>query len=629
MTMSPDPRDSARHDASLLAAKLPARATAEDAGPSPSYASLSRVMGRIRALLSPAFDQRFWLRAELGSVQERDGALYGELIEANRQGVVVAKVRCVILPRELASIRARFAEAGLELVLERGTVIGVQCCVQFHEVHGLSLIVRDMDPSFVLGELELRRRRILQGLKRDGLLSHNARCAVPLFPTRILLITSGTSAAYHDFTRTLLRRKYGLSVWLADATMQGPSTEASVLRGLALADELPVDLVVVIRGGGSKLDLGWLDSDRLARAIVALRRPVWTGIGHEIDVSVLDFVAAKAFRTPTAAAEALCTHFEALERRLEDSEARMGKACLSALRLQQEKLGRATHTLRRRPGALVQMRRAELAASANKLSVRVTRRVTTARAAWRTRADRMQRSANARLSDSGSRLQRSHDRLAASASRIIELRARALSELSSRMVRGCSPGRFEAERGRIAHRQRDLQRSSGQRLAAAKSTLQLQVRETETRTAARLARARASIAPKAQQLQGALVLRARLVAARLGALQARMSQATVRQLSQLRSQLLEAQRHFTAERVAARCERERATLAGHARVLRASDPRRALALGYSITYAADGSLVRSRAMIAPGQRVTTHLVDGTFDAVITAAQDITHDEQKR
>lgn len=418
-----------------------------------------------------------------------------------------------------------------------------------HEVHGLSLIVRDMDPGFVLGELELRRRRILQGLKRDGLLHHNARCTVPIFPTRILLITSGASAAYHDFTRTLLRRKFGLRVWLADTTMQGPSTEASVLRALALAAKLPVDLVVVIRGGGSKLDLGWLDSDKLARAIAALKRPVWTGIGHEIDTSVLDFVAAKAFRTPTAVAEALCTHFETLERRLEDSEARMRKTCLSVLQLQQEKLRRATHTLRQRPGALLQMRRAELAASANQLSVRVTRRVSSARAAWRTSADRMRRSASGQLLDSSSRLQRSHDRVAASAPRIIERRSRALSEVSSRMVRAGSPGRFEAERARIALRQRDLQRSSGQRLAAAKSALQSQVRETETRTAARLARARAAIAPKAQQLQGALVLRARLVAARLMALQGRMSRATVRQLSQIRSQLLDAQRHFTPERV--------------------------------------------------------------------------------
>ena len=628
MTTSPDPRDSARHPASPSAAKLPARAAAEDTGAAPSYASLSRVMGRIRALLSPALDQKFWLRAELGSAQERDGTLYGELIEANRQGVVVAKVRCVILPRELASIRARFAEAGLELVLQRGTVIGAQCCVQFHEVHGLSLIVRDMDPRFVLGELELRRRRILRGLERDGLLGHNARCALPLFPTRILLITSGTSAAYHDFTRTLLRRKFGLRVWLADATMQGPFTEASVLRALALAERLPVDLVVLIRGGGSKLDLGWLDSDALARAISSLKRPVWTGIGHEIDTSVLDFVAAKAFRTPTAVAEALCTHFETLERRLEESDTRMRKAYLAAMQLQHEKLERAMHTLRQRPGALLHMHRAELVASANKLSVRVTRRVNAARAAWRTRLDRMQRSTSTRLVERHNRLQRARERLVASAPRAIELRTRCLAEFSSRLARGCSPGRFEAERVRLALRQRDLRRSSAQTLASAQVALRSRARETQTRTDARLAHARAAITPKAQQLHGVLVLRARLVAARLVALQERMSRAAVRQLSQIRTQLLDKRRQLTPELVTARCERERAVLGGHTRVLRASDPRRALALGYTITYAADGSLVRSRATLAPGQRITTHLVDGTFDAVITTAEDLAHDEQE-
>src|SRR6185312_5674405 len=91
-------------------------ASAPTGTPSPSYASLSRVMARLNALLSPAFDQRFWLRAELGQANERDGAFYGELIELHRNGAMAAKVRCAILSRELQRIRARFEEAGLELV---------------------------------------------------------------------------------------------------------------------------------------------------------------------------------------------------------------------------------------------------------------------------------------------------------------------------------------------------------------------------------------------------------------------------------------------------------------------------------------------------------------------------------
>lgn len=613
MPSEPHPIENARAD------KPPTQAG------SPSYASLSRVMGRLQALLSPAFDQRFWLRAELGQANERDGAFYGELIEVNRGGTIVAKVRCAILSRELQRIRARFQEAGLELDLQRGTVIGVQCSVQFHPVHGLSLLICDMDPSFVLGELELRRRRILTGLERDGLLGRNARCRLPLFPTRILLITSAAGAALHDFTRTLHGRKFGVQLWLADATMQGPGTESSVLRALALADKLPVDLVVLIRGGGSKLDLGWLDSDALARAVATLQRPVWTGIGHETDSSVLDHVAARAFRTPTAVAEALAAHFEAILRRLEDSEARMRRAYAATLELRLERLARSSHTLRHAPLRVIEVRRAELEARANLVGLRATTRVATARAAWVAQVDRMQRGASMRLVERHHQLGRAHERLSSSSARVLERKLAALCELARRLERLNLAERFVSERARLALQQRSLKQVAAQRVSEAHAALHASVRDTQTRTAAAIAQARLALAPKMQQLQATFRVRAQLTSARIAALQEQLTRRAQRHLQQSRERLTHTQKQFTQELVSERCARERSLLDAHSRVLRTSDPRRALELGYSITYAADGALVRSAAQLAPGQHVTTHVADGSFEAVVKTVGDNAHE----
>jgi len=119
---------------------------------------------------------------------------------------VVAKIRCTIWSSDLRRIRARFARDGLELQLQRGTVVGLQCVVQFHASHGLSVRVIDMDPAFVLGELELRRRRIMLKLEQDGLLGRNGERAVPLLPNRVVLYGNQRafgplSAAFHARTR--------------------------------------------------------------------------------------------------------------------------------------------------------------------------------------------------------------------------------------------------------------------------------------------------------------------------------------------------------------------------------------------------------------------------------------------
>lgn len=397
------------------------------------FHALSDVTTRIGELLSPAFGRRFWVKAELSSGRER-GHFYCDLVETDPRGEVAAQMRCTIWASDLARIRKAFEKAGLDLVLENGTQIGIECEIQWHPRYGLSLTGRDMDPAFALGELELRRRRILEALEREGLLRRNALLRVPLLPNRIALVTSPGSAAYEDFVQTLASSEFGFRIFVAGASMQGTDTQRSVLAALDACARLPVDLVVIARGGGSKTELAWLDDEAIARRIADFPLPVWTGIGHEIDSGVLDAVAGQSFKTPTAVAEAIAGRFLEVGRRLTEGRARLRYVFSLRTGGDRERLRRAAIGLRQGSRKLLDLRRSELLRAAERVRAEVLGRLASERA--RLGESRALLAANVR-----SRLRLVGERLATQRAR-----------LSLRRVRV----RLEAERRALASREQVL-----------------------------------------------------------------------------------------------------------------------------------------------------------------------------
>ena len=162
-----------------------------------------------------------------------------------------------------------------------------------------------IDPAYTLGRLAADRERLLRQLAAEGLLARNARLMVPAVPLRIGLITSGGSAAQHDFLHELQQCGIGFTVIAADTRMQGSGAVEGVVAALAALTAQGVDLVAIVRGGGARTDLAAFDHELLVRAIAGASVPVWTGIGHEIDSSLADEVAHSAFKTPTACAAAI------------------------------------------------------------------------------------------------------------------------------------------------------------------------------------------------------------------------------------------------------------------------------------------------------------------------------------
>ncbi len=281
-----------------------------EASPSAAEATLGvlELNEAIDAALRRGFPREIWVRGEIqGLARTRMRRhWYFELVEKDpRSDQVLAKVSIALLQWNRSGVdRELKAAPGFEL--EDDLEVRIRCEVSYYAPFGkLQLVMKGIDPAFTLGQMAVNRDRILRQLGAEGLLDRNAARPLPLVPGRIGVVTSIGSAAYNDFVHEIERSGLGLRILACDARVQGAQTESTVISALRSLEARGCDLLVLIRGGGSRSDLAGFDSETIARAIASASVPVWTGIGHEIDHSVADVVAHRAFKTPTAVAAAI------------------------------------------------------------------------------------------------------------------------------------------------------------------------------------------------------------------------------------------------------------------------------------------------------------------------------------
>lgn len=263
----------------------------------------------VRDVVELGMPGSYWVEAELSEVRERSGHCYMELVQKDLTGnstVARASARC--WRSTWASVRPGFEQVTGEH-FRAGLKVLLQVHAQFHENFGFSWIVTDIDPAYTLGDMARRRQEIIRILKEEGVFDLNKELCLSLFASRIAVVSSESAAGYGDFCNQLDTNAYGFafSVRLFPAVMQGERTEGSIISALdainSEADDF--DCVVIIRGGGAVSDLSAFDSLALAENVANFPLPVITGIGHERDESVLDMVANKRVKTPTAAAALL------------------------------------------------------------------------------------------------------------------------------------------------------------------------------------------------------------------------------------------------------------------------------------------------------------------------------------
>jgi exodeoxyribonuclease VII large subunit len=226
------------------------------------------------------------------------------MIEKGKGDEVIGKIEAVIWRSDLQVIERQLRES--EQDIADGLEMRCRGRIDFYPPFGrLQLVVRQVDPVFLLGQLSRRRRETLEALARAGLLERNRGLALPPIPLDVALVTSEGSAAYHDFVTTLREGEYGFRVLFLHAAVQGRTAEREVASAILAAGGLGADCTIVIRGGGSRTDLAAFDSRRVSEAIARSPVPVITGLGHEIDSTIADDVAHTRTKTPTQAAEFL------------------------------------------------------------------------------------------------------------------------------------------------------------------------------------------------------------------------------------------------------------------------------------------------------------------------------------
>ena len=288
------------------------------------YMDLLELQQWIKAGVAEAFPDRYWVKAEITSWSPRANGHCYLTLSQSRGGKPVAESRAMIWSYTYPRLKS-FFEQETGQPLQAGLTVLVLVQVSFSELYGMSLFISDIDPAFTLGEKALERKRIIEKLTAAGYMEMQQELAIPDIPYRLAVISSKTAAGYGDFCRHLLNNPegYAFRIELFEALMQGEQAPASIIGALQEASEQEFDAILILRGGGSELDLSCFDDCALAMAIATCPLPVVTAIGHDRDVHIADMVANTAVKTPTALADLFLSAFRAQDARLDALERRV------------------------------------------------------------------------------------------------------------------------------------------------------------------------------------------------------------------------------------------------------------------------------------------------------------------
>lgn len=272
--------------------------------------SLSELQRKIKGTLEDLFAMPVWVKAEISEMTvNRSGHCYLDLVETEEgSDTVIARCRATIWSYTFRMLKPYF-ETTTGQVFSEGLKVLLQAKVEYHEVYGFSLNIRDIDPVYTLGDMARQRREIILRLDEAGVLEMNKDLELPLVPQRIAVISSPTAAGLQDFLNQLHNNPHQFIFYtkLFPAVMQGieaPRSITASLEQIYQYEEL-FDAVVIIRGGGAQIDLACFDHYDLAFNVAQFPLPVITGIGHDKDDTVIDLVAHTRMKTPTAVAEFL------------------------------------------------------------------------------------------------------------------------------------------------------------------------------------------------------------------------------------------------------------------------------------------------------------------------------------
>ena len=304
--------------------------------------SVSELTREIRMLLEDHFPF-IWVEGEISNFRVPSSGHYYFILKDEE-----CQIRCVMF---------RSQHRWLRFLPEDGLNVLCQARVSVYEPRGeYQLLVDAMEPRGV-GALQLAYEQLKGRLQAEGLFDPKHKKPIPFLTQRLGVVTSATGAAIRDIIRVVRERYSNLEIYLYPAKVQGEGAAAEIAKGIdTFNDEFPVDVLIVGRGGGSWEDLWAFNEEAVVRAIFHSHIPVISAVGHEIDVTLADLVADVRAPTPSAAAEMVVQHKEALETLVASLRQRLGGRVRQLVSLAGERLDSKKKRLRHPAARLADLR---------------------------------------------------------------------------------------------------------------------------------------------------------------------------------------------------------------------------------------------------------------------------------
>ena len=267
--------------------------------------------------LESAFGRRHphWVRGEIAKVYEKSH-MYVDLVDA---GSTSSDTKRPVLnahcwATQWAPLKRKLASEGV--TLSPGVIVNLFGYVDVYAPQGkIGFTITQVDVQGLLGDVARRRQELIARLASEGLLEANKRVSLTAVPLRVGLVASPGTEGYSDFTGQLLHSGFGFAIVLVKTAVQGEAAPQQIVSAIEALDSHGVDIICLVRGGGSKGDLAAFDDERVARAIGSCATPVFTGIGHTGDESVADLVAHTRAITPTKLGEEIAALVDGWHRR--------------------------------------------------------------------------------------------------------------------------------------------------------------------------------------------------------------------------------------------------------------------------------------------------------------------------
>lgn len=343
----------------------------------PSF-SVSQFSSVLNEVLKASFDGGIWVEGEIEGLKRPNPHLYFSIVEKTDKGKASANVN--IWAGSLKGIQAKLRNSGIEL--KDGLKVRLYGKPDYYAPFAkLSLIATDIDTQFSAGDVAAKREELIRKLLENGVDKINKRQQVPLVPLRLGIISSSTAAGWADAQQHLIESGIGFSITFCDVRVQGDQAAPQIIQAIqAFSRRDDIDVVLLMRGGGSRGDLAAFDDEGIAMAIAQCTHPVFTGIGHEIDTSIADIVAHTASKTPTACAQAVIALVEEFLGDLGYSADRLRQVTENSLVRARSRISLAVERLRTRPRTVLERNAQRLTLYTE--SLRLLDPVTTMQRGW-------------------------------------------------------------------------------------------------------------------------------------------------------------------------------------------------------------------------------------------------------